>query len=404
MDNDAKWTLAIGCAAAAVGCAGPAAGQSIGDAIAAGKPILEVRPRFEFVDQPSLGKDAEAFTVRTRLGWRTATWNDFAALVEVEDVRRLGGERYNTTINGKTAYPVIADPDVTELNQLWVSWKPTNDFGATFGRQRINLDDQRFVGGVGWRQDEQTFDAVRADAKVGPVAFTVAYVDHVNRIFAERLDWSSDSWLVNAGFAGTPQLKPTAFVYALDFGNSAANPSTTYGLRVTGGAPLGGVNWAYSGTYAHQTDNAGNPADFALDYWQADLSATAGIVTVRAAYESLEGDGARGFATPLATLHAFQGWADVFLNTPANGVNDANLTLVVRPPIEAPHLSKVQFTAKFHDFEAERGGADLGEEIDLMAQAQFTHRLSGFIKYADYNGVAGLPSRRKLWFGFDFKL
>ena len=69
-------------------------------------------------------------------------------------------------------------------------------------------------------------------------------------------------------------------------------------------------------------------------------SPTTGIVTVKAAYESLEGNGARGFSTPLATLHAFQGWADVFLNTPADGVDDASLTLVVRPPIAAlaaPH-------------------------------------------------------------------
>lgn len=399
-----KCALAVGCAAAAMGCGGGAAAQTIGDAIAGGKPIFEVRPRFEFVDQANLGKDAEAFTVRTRLGWRTAAWNNLTALIEFEDVRQLGGERYNTTINGKAAYPVVADPDVTELNQFSVAWKPAKEFGATLGRQRINLDDQRFVGGVGWRQDEQTYDAVRADAKVGPVAVTAVYVDHVNRIFAERLDWSSDSWLLNASVAGTPQFKPTAFLYALDFGNAAANSSTTYGLRVTGAAPAGGVKLAYAATYAHQTDNANNPADFSLDYWQVELAGTAGIVTVKGAHESLEGNGARGFATPLATLHAFQGWADVFLATPANGIQDANLTLVLRPPIAAPYMSRVQLTAKFHDFEAERGGADLGEEIDLMAQAQVTKRLSAFLKYADYNGVTGFPSRQKVWFGFDFKL
>src|SRR3546814_7541468 len=33
----------------------------------------------------------------------------------------------------------------------------------TVGRQRISLDDQRFVGSVGWRDNEQTFDVVRIE-------------------------------------------------------------------------------------------------------------------------------------------------------------------------------------------------------------------------------------------------
>lgn len=393
-----------GAAGVVLAFAGAASAQSIGDAIAAGKPILEVRPRFEYVDQENLGKNAEAFTVRTRLGWETGSWRDFKGLIEFEDVRQLGGERYNTTLNGKAAYPVVADPDVTELNQLYVAWKPSKAFGATVGRQRINLDDQRFVGAVAWRQDEQTFDAVRADVSAGPVRVTGVYVDHVNRVFGEAADFKSESWLVNASFAGPAVFKPTAFVYALDFENSPVNSSRTVGVRVTGAKAAGGAKFAYAASYAHQTDHGPNPADFSLDYWQAEVAGTVGIVTLKAAYESLEGNGARGFSTPLATLHAFQGWADVFLVTPPNGIEDANLTLAVSPPIQLPYLSKVQLVARFHDFEAQRGGADLGEEIDLMAQAAITKRLSAIVKYADYDGVPGFPSRQKVWIGFEFKL
>ena len=39
--------------------------------------------------------------------------------------------------------------------------------------------------------------------------------------------------------------------------------------------------------------------------------------------EYLEGNGTIGFSTPLATLHKFQGFADVFLTTPASGITDA---------------------------------------------------------------------------------
>jgi hypothetical protein len=134
--------LAAGAASAALAWTTGAVAQApppdtLSEAITGGKLILEVRPRFEFVDQANLGREAEAFTVRTRLGWETAAWNGLKALIEFEDVRQLGGERYNSTLNGKTAYPVVADPDVTELNQLFVAWKPSKAFGATVGRQRI---------------------------------------------------------------------------------------------------------------------------------------------------------------------------------------------------------------------------------------------------------------------------
>jgi hypothetical protein len=36
---------------------------------------------------------------------------------------------------------------------------------VTLGRQRVNLDDQRFIGAAAWRQHEQTFDAARAEMR-----------------------------------------------------------------------------------------------------------------------------------------------------------------------------------------------------------------------------------------------
>ena len=77
-------------------------GAGLIEAIAAGKPILELRPRYENVDQANLARDAEAFTLRTHLGWETAAWNGFKALVELEDVHRLGP---STTTPPSTARP-----------------------------------------------------------------------------------------------------------------------------------------------------------------------------------------------------------------------------------------------------------------------------------------------------------
>jgi hypothetical protein len=373
-------------------------------AIRAGKPILEFRPRYETVDQANLARDANAFTLRTRVGWETGAWHGLKALVEFEDVRQLGSEHYNTTVNGKTLYPVIPDPDVTEVNRAQLTWTPNKMFTGTLGRQRINLDDQRFIGGVGWRQDEQTFDAVRGDLSVDKLKATYIYIGQVNRVFGEALDWDSDSHAVNATYSFNDAFKLQGFAYALKFKQSPANSTQTYGVRATGALKAAPFKIAYAAAYASQKDYRNNPGNFSLDYWMAEAAATYDIYTVKVNYESLEGDGRRGFATPLATLHLFQGWADAFLTTPTRGIDDLNVSLSVKPKIKLPHLSGVELFARYNDFSFQQGGGSLGHEWDLQATAALTKQITGLIKYADYSGAPGFPARTKVWLGLEFKL
>lgn len=397
-----KLYLLAGVAAAMCGAA-PANAQSLSDAIAAGHLIFDVRTRYETVSQAGFANDAEAFTVRTRIGWETGSWNNFKGLIEFDDTRTLNDNDYNDAVGAAEPFPVIADPEVTELNRAQITFTPSSNLTATLGRQRINFDNQRFVVGVGWRQDEQTFDALRFDVNAGPVKASVAYVDQVNRIFAETADFDSDSVLINASFdTGLRAFQPTFFLYSLDFDNSAANSSTTSGLRITGAGDAGGVAWSWSGTYAHQSDYANNPLSFSLSYWGADIQGSVNGFTGKLGYESLEGDGAKGFATPLATLHAFQGWTDVFLGTPAGGIDDFFVQAGYTFPQPVGPLSNLALMAIYHDFESELTGADLGDEFGLQATAKVTPHVSLIAKYADYSGVTGYADREKLWFGVQF--
>ncbi|MEO6339241.1 MAG: alginate export family protein [Caulobacteraceae bacterium] len=400
--------LSLGVVVAALTLAsGAAHAADTGDLIEAiqkGKPILEFRPRYENVDQANLARDAAAFTLRTRLGWETAAWHGFKALIEFEDVRQLGSEHYNTTINGKTTFPIIADPDVTELNRAQLTWTPNKAFTATVGRQRVNLDDQRFIGSVGWRQDEQTLDAVRGDFTHGKFKATYLYIGQVNRIYGEALDWDSDSHALNATYGFSDAFKLQGFLYALQFKQAPASSTNTWGVKATGALKLAPFKLAYAASYAKQTDYRNNPGDFSLDYWMGEAAATYDIYTLKVNYESLEGDGKRGFATPLATLHAFQGWADVFLTTPTRGINDVNVSFSIKPKLKLPHLSNVELFVRRHDFSFQQGSGDLGSEWDAQVTASFTKQLTGLIKFADYDGVAGIPSRRKVWLGLEFKL
>jgi hypothetical protein len=403
---------------------------TISDQIAAGKLIFEVRGRYEGVDQTKtavLKKDGQALTVRTRMGWETGAWNGIKALVEFEDVRHVGPQDFAVNVPGATTpplngaararYPIVNDPDVTELNRAQLTWSPSAALTLVGGRQRILIDDQRFVGNVGWRQDEQTFDGVRADVALGRFKATYAYVSRVNRILGEMKDWDSDSQLFNATWSPAETLRLEGFVYALDFSNSTANASITKGLKASGKTWLGLYQLSYDATWANQSDYRHRTAAFDLDDLEASVTGAFDIYSLKVGYESLEGNGTRGFTTPLATTHGFQGWADAWVAPGGNksfvdGIEDTNLTLNVKPRFRLTYLFNADLTARYHDFGDQRTGAAQAQEWDLQAAAAITPKLSIALKYADFQrektvplGTAAPPaSRTKVWLTLEYKL
>jgi hypothetical protein len=380
----------------------PANAPNIGAAIRDGALQLEFRPRYESVQQDGVA-DGEALSLRTRLGWTSARWRGLQATLEFEAVSDLGGD-HNDGVPPGEPFATIADPEGAEINRLQLSWAPNDTVSATIGRQRILFDDQRFIGAVGWRQDDQTFDALRLDFNRGAFHVSYAYLDRINRIFAEELDWDAQSHLINASYGFGPALKVTAFAYLIDLEDGgAAQSNATYGVRASGAADFSGVRFAYSGSYATQSDSADAPAAYDADYWALDVSAARGPLTARAGIESLEGNGpGQRFVTPLATGHAFQGWADVFLATPNDGVVDRYVSASYRLPTEMPANSAI--TLAWHDFEAERTGAAFGEELDVQFTGEITPQLSFIVKYADYDGNGAPPDTRRTWFGLEYKL
>ncbi|MFI4936707.1 MAG: alginate export family protein [Caulobacterales bacterium] len=409
----------------------PASAPDLVRAVEQGRPILDLRTRYEDVNQAGLASAAPSLTPRLQLGWETASFHGFRALVEFAGDAHLDSGRYNVAIpggaslNGRTQFPVINDPAFATLNRAQLSWTPSKLITLTVGRQRILIDDQRFVGNSGWRQDEQRFDAVRADLSLGPLKGTYAYVWRVDRIFGGELDWASDSHLLDVSYQLVPQLKAEGFVYALDFrntsptalANAALNSSLTTGARVTGAATAGPVKLTYDAAWARQHDYRGRTGRFALDYWQADFAATWGIATLRGDYEQLDGNGARGFSTPIGTTHAFQGWADAFASTSGNkthvdGIRDVNATFILRPDWKLKFFSHPEALVRYHDFNAELTGAYLASEWDAQAQAAITPQLTAAVKFARFQRATSVPvgtvaapaSRTKLWFTLEYRL
>lgn len=364
-----------------------------------GRVVLNLRYRYEHVDQDNALRNANAQTLRTRLGYETGQWHGFSALVEMEHVGRLFGSPYNSTRNGRADYAVVADPSGTSLNQALL--RHQGDYGmVSIGRQRINLDNQRFVGAVGWRQNEQTFDAALARLNANDnLSLTYAWLDKVHTLFgpdddhstpANRARIDSNSHLLNLNWAIEPRFNLMGYHYRLDLKDAAISAnaplgtlsSATTGLRVYGAAGA----FDYTVEYARQKDTADNPWDLDSRYKFVELGYKIQQLKLKIGLESLGGDtgeGNRAFQTPLATKHLFQGWADQFLTTPADGLDD----LYLSAQLGIGDGGSLQ--AQYHDFSSERGSTDFGTEIGL-AYSQPLHPwgikgLTGTVKYARYD-------------------
>jgi hypothetical protein len=360
-------------------------------------PMFAARLRYEAVDQDNIAASADALTVRARAGLELKA-SGFAFLVEAESTLGLVND-YNDTIpgNGIEPFPVVADPENIELNRAQISYM-SKGTGATIGRQRINLDNQRFVGAVGWRQNEQTFDAIRGQAKLGQFSLDATYSISQRTVFgvdSPNEHFDGDIVLLNGGI-DTKHVDAKAFAYLIDYDTRLAFSSQTYGVLVTGELPIAGFG-KFTGlaSYAAQDDYGGNPVDYSADYINAQLGLGFSGFTLTAGYEELGSDGGvAAFQTPLATLHAFNGWADLFLTTPANGLRDyyggVSKTFSVAP------LPAVKFDLVYHEFDSDFGGFEYGSEWD--ASLGFKVGIVNLLaKYANYDSSGFAADTEKFW-------
>jgi hypothetical protein len=376
--------------------------ETWGQALREGDAILDLRARYESVEQGGFASDAGALTNRLRVGFQTAPVKGTAFLAEGVLIDDLV-EDYNSTTNGQTLYPVVADPaDFAAINRFALINKSLERTTLTFGRQRIVHDDQRFVGNVGWRQHEQTFDGLRAQWASPKIKTDLTYAAQVNRVFgpdSPQGKWEGDIVLANFGYT-LPVGTLTLFDYYLDIDGVASASSNAVGVKLAGSKPIGKLTGTYSLAVAQQAEAGANAADLDADYGLVEGGLTFAKFGVALGLELLAGDGVAAFSTPLATLHAFQGWADKFLATPAAGIEDTYVRFSY-PLGKRGRFTNVAATAAFHDYNADFGSAHFGEELNLQLVAR-TERMALTAKYADYRADGLLTDTEKLWLSVDY--
>ncbi len=401
-------------------CSGAAYAElPLSSAIAQGRAVIDLRARYETVDDASRVLEANGTTVRARLGYETGYWNSLQLAFDFDQIWTVGGATYNSTRNGKASYPVILDPKMTALNRLQLTYASDFDTKFTLGRQRLLIGNQRFVGNVGWRQHEQTYDALSAvNTSIEDLTFSYAYLHRVNRVGGPAIAvpsttaaaatgqanyLKSDSHVMDAVYLGFSGLRLEAYVFLLDFAapSYATAPAqqlavarldtATYGGRADYTFPLGEeITGKLTGEYAHQTNYANTPVALQLNYWLGEGSLSYAGFTGLVGFEVLEGNGTIGFATPLATLHAFNGWADMFLVTPTNGIKDLYVRASYMLPADFIEMKGLTGIVTWHDYTTDSLGAGIGSEWNVSAELAVDINVSLLAKYAAYSG-AGVP-------------
>jgi hypothetical protein len=380
------------------------------------KPIIDARLRYEQVDQEPLTRDADAVTARLRAGFEART-GVFSFLAEAEGTLAIDNH-YNSGVNGRTAFPIVADPQTVELNRLQVQYRGLPKTIVTVGRQRINLDDQRFVGSVGWRDNEQTFDAARvewsgiknlkADVTYAWSDRTIWSIDGGNRYGAARYQAiGGDNVFANLALKTTIGTL-TGFTYLIDQDErlAVANSSATYGGRFAGSYAIRPtLKLNYLASYAHQTDYSRNPNRYAASYYAGEVGLGIKAFSIGGGAEILGAD--RGlaltsFQTPLATLHKFNGWADKFLVTPPDGLKDIYGTLGYGWKKPGP-FDAITLAAVYHRFSSDRNDRRYGDEIDLSASAKL-HRTTFLLKYANYQAHGFATDTSKFWASIEWAI
>ncbi|MBR9825151.1 MAG: alginate export family protein [Alphaproteobacteria bacterium] len=380
-------------------------------AFAGGDIHVDARLRYETVEQP--GKlDADAFTLRTRLGWTSPERNGLRLLAEVENIIDLGGDR-NTGLNGQTAFATIKDDDNTELQRLQIDWAASENWSFRIGRQHLSFDNSRFIGSPGWGQDKTSHDAALARFSFGDFTASYAYHWRINRGLGQDFDWETDTHLFHLAVRPSENVTVTGFAYLIDLDDPSApqdRSNATFGARLDGSADMGGYTLGYNAMVATQSDYGSSSVDYNLGYLGGEVNLARDGWRVRAGAEWLEGDGTRAVSNPLSANHGTAGWADAIHGggamAPGDGVSLVYIGGSYGQDVENAFIRSFALGFTAWEFEFDRTGLELGDELDLFARFGITDAVDFHIQYADYDGVEAnnAPTdRTKTWVFFTYR-
>ncbi|MCU0779799.1 MAG: hypothetical protein MUF04_01710, partial [Akkermansiaceae bacterium] len=211
------------------------------------------------------------------------------------------------------------------------------------------------------------------------LTFNYAYLNQVNRIFGSgahnplpnAADVGSNTNLFNLSYTGIEGWTLGGYAYLMNFDGLPSWDNDTYGLSAK--TALGGFTWYGEGAY--QENETGDNAWYA----HGTVSKTFGGHTLTLGMELLDD----GFRTPLATLHAFNGFADAFVARRTNGTHGG----LTNPYLShsMPIFWDIKWTNVLHAFGDNALDASYGWEYDTVFAKKFDEHFTGLIKLAFFD-------------------
>ncbi len=404
----------------------PLAADSVREAFQEGNLLLQVRPRYTAVDQAGVPQ-AHWASVRTVLGWQTLEYRGFSLVAEAINVARFDtsnaisytntpaytgiypGSGWKFPFKGPYYpgyYPLVEDPNLTDVNRLFVQYDGPAHTTVRLGRQVVRIDNQRFIGDYDYAQLPQVFDGVTIEnSALQGLHVLYGYFSRVRNAYG--VQWSTSTNALNVRYEHASALKVAAYGYFQEqpitgsVTGLADNSNRIYGGRFWGALPAGtAITLFYSAELAQQRSYAGGSPLIDALYRRAGAGAEAGPVSLRLDWELLgSNSGLYGFQTPLGSTQLFTGWANMFASTPTIGLADTRATAVGR-------WRGATFRLAYHSFRSDFRGLDLGQEWDAGIAYDVTRRISLALDYADYQAgdpLAGFRDTRKLWVTVGYK-
>lgn len=350
-----------------------------------------LRYRYEFYDTDTAVDASKASTLRLGLFAKTTLTENFGTYVDVEAVEQVFEDDYNIpTIPNQTmaGYPVIADPQGTEINQAYISYTAlAGKLQAKLGRQEVMLNNGRFISTSGWRQNHQSFNGFSASyAPSASVKVDYGYLSRVLRVSGEESSngrTDMDGHFFNAAYSVKDLGVFKAYGVLLDFDTELTNSVDTIGLRFEGNSPLGNLRFLSTLDYAMQEDAGDNPNEIDADYLLAEVGVQVRDIALRVGYNLLEGSSATNkLLTPLA--HPFNGWTELFLNNPSVGTSHGLEVLSLSAIGKVPGTSNLTFTSVYYDYQPDSGDASYGQGLDVGLEYKTNPKTTFGWRYGQY--------------------
>lgn len=361
----------------------------------AGRTLIDLRYRYEYIADDATAFAGRASTVRAALGYETRPLLGFSAMGQLAAVGALGPDFYRVPTSpaqNNMAYPTVIDPTGLMVSQVYAKYE-ASWLTVKLGRQELAFNNQRFLSTAPWRQVHQTFDAASIVARpIEGLRLQYALTGRVNRVTGPS---ASDGQLyllghlVNVTYERPGIGSLAVYDLHLDYLKDSSSSTNTIGARVEGPLHVD-KEWSflYAAELAHQTNAATNPTRFAASYYLVEAGAAFRGISGTVSYNVREGSGPMDkLTTPLS--QPWDGRSEKFAVTPDAGLRTLSVSLAGA----VPRVRGLSVSTAYYDYSSQSTKAHYGREQDVGVE----YRLLGIDKHWTAGSHASFYKADKLF-------